>query len=137
MKHSITTPPANTRWIMGNHDLLQSYVPFRFEIEDPVGTKCELLFFKCELQMIEALNIGPTYCASTFRLSDIVCILHNENSVGINTEFYEDDGGPIRKRFGVYWLNDKVRFLGEVKDGEPSEEKGLGAGRDEPKEVHS
>jgi hypothetical protein len=107
-------PPSNTRWIIGNQDLPQNYGAARFLITKETGKAFTLVLSKRKRQVLEALMNSPLYFASPIRLSDNVGILRHEHDVSIDTEFYEDESGPILTRYGIYSLADKAEYLGEV-----------------------
>jgi len=70
------------RWAVASHDLPQAETAQAFLIDDKRLIKIENRL----RQMIEALLIGPLYCASTVRLSDLVFRLKRDHGVLIATK---------------------------------------------------
>lgn len=114
MKNSDTKPPQNTQWVISRRDLPSRRGSARYEVCKADG-KCETITLSNrKRQVLDALMRSPIYCASPVRLSDIVLLLRNDNGIGIETEFFQENDGIENTRFGVYVLTDQVRYLGEV-----------------------
>ena len=107
------TPPKNTRWIMGNHDLPQNYGLGSFQVRNALGRIRVITLQKRIRQILEALMLGPVYCASTVRVGHYVDLLRDEQNVNIETLWFSDNKGPIKTRYGVYVLRDAVTLLPE------------------------
>lgn len=114
-------PPANTRWIFSRRDLPQTRDHCLYTVAKPDGTTRQAVLGKRNRQVIEALKRSPIYAASPIRLSDTVGILRHEHGITIETEFFEDDSGFEKTRFGVYRLVDTVTFAGAAAPVEKSE----------------
>ncbi len=112
MSVSSNTPPNGTRWIMAQMNLPQNYGLGRFEIKPLGGVGRTIAISKRIRQVLEALAVGPLYCASTVRLSHYVDILRDDHGVNIETLWFSDNKGPLKTRYGVYVLRDEVRFVG-------------------------
>ncbi len=112
MTVSLNTPPTNTRWIMGQMNLPQNYGIGHFEIKRADSAGRSIAVSKRLRQVLEALVIGPLYCASAVRLSHYVDVLRDDHGVNIETIWFSDNKGPIKTRYGVYVLRDEVRFIG-------------------------
>ena len=111
MRNYGNTPPENTRWIMGSHDLPQNYGAAHFAVVDKEMRRSVITLSKRMRQILEALMLSPLYCASTVRVGHYVDVLRDDHGVNIETLWFTDDKGPIKTRFGVYVLRDTVTLL--------------------------
>ena len=111
--HRINKHP-DTKWVMSRKDIPQNRAPARFRITRQDGTVVEVTFSKRKRQILELLCLSKVYCASPVRISQQVCLLKREDRSDISTEIYWEKAGEEKSRYGIYRLNDKVEFLGEV-----------------------
>jgi len=108
-------PPENTRWIMSHYDLPGYRSSARFQITKADGSREIITLNNRKWQVLHALMHFPIYCASPLRLSDSVFRLRKVNGVDIGTARFQDYDSDANTRFGIYFLIDKVRYLGEAR----------------------
>ena len=104
-----STPPVNTRWIMGDRDLPQNYGDAQFNVADDDNPDLVITVSKRMRQTLEALIVGPVYCASPIRLSHYVDILRDDHRIKIETLWFTDSKGPMKTRYGVYKLLSEIK----------------------------
>lgn len=108
------TPASNTRWIHSRKDLDPNVSKAKFRITKPTGKSFEIVLRKRQKQTLQAIMIGPVYCASVIRLGEYVSHLKHKHGVDIKTDWYRDKDGGLDTRYGTYTLKDDVEYLGEV-----------------------
>lgn len=111
MTKSKKSPPRHAKRVNRVADLPSDRNPATFEIVNEHG-KCRIVILdKRRRQILELLTIGPVYCASPVRISDIVHVLKREIGLEVDTEFYPGDRATGAGDFGVYFLRSRVRRL--------------------------
>lgn len=103
---------TNARWIMRRSDLPDTRIPQDYKITKADLSTRGAVLSKRKRQVIEALRIGPIYCASPVRLSDVVHILKREHQINIATDTFTDHADGETATFGVYRLVDTVTPVG-------------------------
>lgn len=96
---------------MGNHDLPQNYGDAKFSVVDTSNLRSVITLSKRMRQILEALMIGPLFCASTVRVGHFVDVLRDEHGVNIETLWFKNNNGPIKTRYGVCVRRDDVTLL--------------------------
>ena len=109
----ITTdaPPSNALRVERWSDMPTAKAPARYEITAEDGSTKTITLSNGNRIILDALLRQPVYCASPVRISDRVCILRGDYGVPITKEMYSNDTATDRMRFGVYFLDGKVRRL--------------------------
>lgn len=114
MTHIIIKPAPNTRWIHSRKDLDPIVSKAKFRIIKPDGKSFEITIKGRQKQALQALMIGPVYCASVIRLGEYVSHLKRTHHVTIRTDWFKDDKDALKTRYGTYTLADNVEFLGDI-----------------------
>ncbi len=109
-----STPAPNTRWIHSRKDLDPIVSKAKFRITKPNGKIFEITVKGRQKQALQALMLGPVYCASVIRLGEYVSQLKHAHNVDVRTDWFKDDKDALKTRFGTYTLTDQVEFLGEI-----------------------
>lgn len=102
------------KWVMSRKDLPRNRMPARYKVTRPDGTVVEKTFSKRKRQTIELLCQSKVFCASPVRISQHVCLLKHEDNIDIFTESHKDKNNDEHGKYGIYRLEDKVEYLGEV-----------------------
>ena len=96
--------PIGAHRILKRRDLPQTKIPTKYRVT--VGGKTTTHVFKKRVrQMLEALQMGPVYCASPVRLSPAVQTLREcPGEDAIATDWHENGKDDEYCRFGTYRL---------------------------------
>ena len=111
MKQKSKLPPRNAKRVFRVADLPKDRNPAQFEIINSNSRSRVVILDKRRRQILELLTVGPVYCASPVRISDIVHVLKRDIGLEVETEFYPGDRATGAGDFGVYFLRSRVRRL--------------------------
>jgi hypothetical protein len=108
MTKTILTPPRCAQRVYRVADLPTKRLPAQYRIETEGKAPAVHVLQKRRRQIIDLLIAGPVFCASTVRISDVVCILKHEFGLDVKTEIYPGDRINGAGDYGVYFLVSKV-----------------------------
>ncbi|OOY23127.1 hypothetical protein BMI91_16930 [Thioclava sediminum] len=111
MTQSKKAPPRHAKRVNCVADLPKDRSPASFEVINANSKSRVVILEKRRRQILELLTLGPVYCASPVRISDIVYVLKREIGLEVDTEFYPGDRATGAGDYGVYFLRSRVRRL--------------------------
>lgn len=83
---NILKPDETPRWIMSTRDLPADRTPGTYEITKADGNTFITTIKDRKRQVVDALLLGPLFCASTVRLGDAVFRLKEDNDLHAATK---------------------------------------------------
>ncbi len=101
---NILEPHETPRWIMSVCDLTADRTPAKYEVTKADGRAFVVTLKDRKRQVVDAMLIGPVFCASTVRLGDAVFRLKEDNDLHAATrttaegrKFYTLSGQGVRR----------------------------------------
>ncbi|SFD58736.1 hypothetical protein SAMN04488523_101411 [Sulfitobacter brevis] len=101
---NILKPVETPRWIMSVRDLTDDRTPAKYEVTNADGSTSVVTLKDRKRQVVDAMLIGPVFCASTVRLGDAVFRLKEDNNLHAATKttaegrkFYTLSGQGVRR----------------------------------------
>lgn len=110
MNTETKNPPKNARRIMRVADLPPLRDMAEYEVTNGDEPR-KVSLRKRQRQVVDLLMLGPVYCASPVRISDMVHILKREHGIDIETEMFPGDEVTGTGSYGVYFLRSQIRRL--------------------------
>lgn len=97
-------PNETPRWIMSVRDLPADRMPAKYEVTKADGSAAFVTLKDRKRQVVDAMLIGPVFCASTVRLGDAVFRLKEDHDLHAATKatpegrkFYTLTGQGVRR----------------------------------------